>query len=126
MLCFFFYLKLQSGEITDASFDVIVCTPETLQDVNAIKKKINKDRLPSLKSSKFYFDFLKRFIILFILETVGANIFELVSFHRLSKTYESNKIEEETSTLKANIGFVMIIHLFSFIKNNLFFSFSYQ
>ncbi len=91
---------------------VIVCTPETLQDVNAIKKKINKDRLPSLKSSKFYFDYLKRFIILFLLETVGANIFELVSFHRLSKTYESNKIEEETSTLKANIGFVMKIHLF--------------
>lgn len=81
--------KLQSGEITDASFDVIVCTPETLQDINAIKKKINKDRLPSLKS-----------------KTVGANIFELVSYHRLSKTYESNKIEEETSTLKANIGFL--------------------
>jgi ribosomal protein L1 len=77
------------GEITDASYDYIVCTNETLPDLLALKKKIRKDRLPSAKSSN-----------------VGDNIAELVELFRLSKAFESAKISDETGLVKINFGIV--------------------
>lgn len=79
------------GEITDSSYDYIVCTNETLPDLLNLKKKIRKDRLPSAKSSN-----------------VGDNIAELVEFFRLSRSFQSAKINDETGLVKINFGFVSI------------------
>jgi len=46
-----YYFQLEKGEISEQSYDFLVCTPDTFSDVMLIKKKINKDKLPSLKAS---------------------------------------------------------------------------
>jgi len=44
-------------------YDFLVCTPETYADVMLIKKKINKEKLPSLRSGKFSFNINKNHLI---------------------------------------------------------------
>jgi len=79
--------KFEKGEIADQSYDFLVCTPEVFADVMLIKKKINKDKLPALRSN-----------------TVTENIGETVArFHR-SKDYESAKSSDEQGILKLKLG----------------------
>ncbi|CAF0786032.1 unnamed protein product [Brachionus calyciflorus] len=79
--------KFEKGEISDQSYDFLVCTPETFPDVMLLKKKINKDKIPSVKSN-----------------TVTENIAEVVSHLHLSKDYETSKTSDEQALLKARIG----------------------
>jgi hypothetical protein len=101
-----------------------VCTPEVFSDVMLIKKKINKDKLPSLKESK-------KIIILFLnnntfyyfelfysnIETVTENIAELVASLHASKDYESAKSSDEQGILKIKFGRVCILYLIEVFVN---------
>jgi len=79
--------KFEKGEIAEQAYDFLVCTPETFPDVTLIKKKINKDKFPSIKTN-----------------TITENIGEAVARYHLSKDYESSKINDELGVLKAKIG----------------------
>ncbi|RNA33404.1 39S ribosomal mitochondrial [Brachionus plicatilis] len=79
--------KFEKGEISDQSYDFLVCTPETFEDVMLLKKKINKDKLPSVKTN-----------------TVTENIAQMVEQLHLSKDYETAKTSDEQAVLKTKIG----------------------
>lgn len=75
------------GEIVDQMYDFLVCTPETFPDVLLIKKKIHKDKLPSLKTN-----------------TISQDIGDCVRKWYLSKDYETVKITDQKASLKVKIG----------------------
>ena len=93
-----------------------MCTPEVFSDVMLIKKKINKDKLPSLKESEFIYS---NILLLFLLiqtfsqiETVTENIAELVASLHASKDYESAKSSDEQGILKIKLGRVCITYFY--------------
>jgi hypothetical protein len=47
----FSFGKLEKAEINEKTYDFIVCTTEALPDVLLLKKKISKERMPSIKGS---------------------------------------------------------------------------
>jgi ribosomal protein L1 len=81
--------KFESGEISDQMYDFLVCTPEVYPDVLLLKKKINKDKFPTVKS-----------------KTVTENIVELVRRLHLSKDYESVKNTDAEAILKMKVGYL--------------------
>lgn len=80
-----------------------------------LKKKINKDKLPSVKTSKINKSTQYFFSLLSYLDTVTENIGSVVNILHLSKDYETSKTSDGQAVLKAKIGPVYLILLASLI-----------
>jgi ribosomal protein L1 len=79
--------KFEKGEISEQMYDFLVCTPDAYPDVVLLKKKINKDKFPTVKG-----------------KTVTENIVETVRRLHLSKDYESMKNSDAEAILKMKVG----------------------
>ena len=92
----------------------MVCTTEAFPDLMIIKKKIEKEKLPTLKAGELSAESAADAVIKFFSKdvfqgTVTDNIGQTVRELHLSKEFTSSKISDDKGIVKIKIGTVSVM-----------------